>query len=139
MIDDKLIYHFVMTRINLVPVSELSNQHLMAEYRELPRIPNSIRIGKARVKDIPEKFTLGKGHVKFFYNKLGFLKIRHRKIFVELVRREYNIKTLYNGLFDNLPIELMNDYIPETCDIEVSRKRIQDKINENPGFYKFFR
>lgn len=26
-----------MTRINLVPVEELSNQHLVAEYRELPR------------------------------------------------------------------------------------------------------
>jgi hypothetical protein len=26
-----------MTRINVVPVQELTNKHLMAEYRELPR------------------------------------------------------------------------------------------------------
>ena len=26
-----------MTRINVIPVEELSDQHLMAEYRELPR------------------------------------------------------------------------------------------------------
>lgn len=27
-----------MTRINLIPVEELTDQHLMAEYRELPMI-----------------------------------------------------------------------------------------------------
>ena len=27
-----------MTRINLIPVKELSDQHLIAEYREIPRV-----------------------------------------------------------------------------------------------------
>lgn len=27
-----------MTRINLIPPAQLSDQHLLAEYRELPRI-----------------------------------------------------------------------------------------------------
>lgn len=27
-----------MTRINVVPVTELTDKHLLAEYRELPRI-----------------------------------------------------------------------------------------------------
>lgn len=30
-----------MTRINVIPVSELSDQHLIAEYRELPRVLKS--------------------------------------------------------------------------------------------------
>ena len=32
-----------MTRINLTLVSELADQHLMAEYRELPRIFGAVR------------------------------------------------------------------------------------------------
>ncbi|MGP2427932.1 pyrimidine dimer DNA glycosylase/endonuclease V, partial [Escherichia coli] len=32
-----------MTRINLTLVSELADQHLMAEYRELPRVFGAVR------------------------------------------------------------------------------------------------
>lgn len=32
-----------MTRINLLPASELTDQHLIAEYRELPRIFTIVR------------------------------------------------------------------------------------------------
>lgn len=32
-----------MTRINLVHVKELADQHLMAEYRELPRVFGAVR------------------------------------------------------------------------------------------------
>jgi len=32
-----------MTRINLIPVSELTDEHLLAEHRELKRIPNLIK------------------------------------------------------------------------------------------------
>ncbi len=31
-----------MTRINLIPVEELTDQHLMAEYRELPMIAKAL-------------------------------------------------------------------------------------------------
>ena len=49
-----------MTRINLVKVEELSDQHLIAEYRELPRCLKQ----KVNLKDAPDRYTLGKGHVK---------------------------------------------------------------------------
>jgi len=35
-----------MTRINLVPPEELCDQHLLAELRELPRIPNAVLKGR---------------------------------------------------------------------------------------------
>lgn len=35
-----------MTRINVVPPSELCDQHLLAEFRELTRIPNGVLYGK---------------------------------------------------------------------------------------------
>lgn len=53
-----------MTRINLTLVSELADQHLMAEYRELPRVFGAVRKhvqnGK-KVSDfkIPSSFLLG--------------------------------------------------------------------------------
>ena len=35
-----------MTRINVVQVQELCDQHLLAEWRELTRIPNGVVTGK---------------------------------------------------------------------------------------------
>lgn len=50
-----------MTRINVVPVFELSDQHLMAEYRELPRVIKQ----KINTTDAPRLYKLGLGHVKW--------------------------------------------------------------------------
>ena len=47
---------------------------LIAEHREIKRIPNCIKSGKFLMKGIPNKFTLGSGHVKFFYDKISYLK-----------------------------------------------------------------
>ena len=68
-----------MTRINsAINVKNLTDEHLLAEHREITRVPfvlrNAIRTGS--VNNIPEKFTLGKGHVLFFIDKIKF--IRHR-------------------------------------------------------------
>ncbi len=63
-----------MTRINLVPPEELCDQHLLAEHRELTRIPNAVAKGKYHLKGQPAEYKLGEGHVRFFFNKLaGFL------------------------------------------------------------------
>ena len=65
-----------MTRINVgIPPAELVNQHLIAEHREIKRIPNCIAKGKYNMDGIPDKFKLGTGHVKFFYNKLLYLAV----------------------------------------------------------------
>ena len=66
-----------MTRINLVPPTELCDQHLLAEHRELTRIPNAVAKGKFSLKGQPEDYKLGEGHVRFFFNKLAFLKQRY--------------------------------------------------------------
>jgi deoxyribonuclease (pyrimidine dimer) len=86
-----------MTRINLVDQSALTNKHLMAEYKELPRIFTAVRklyaSGKtiADVKDIPSEYVLGAGHCKFFYNKLDWLICRYVMIKNELDSRGYNL------------------------------------------------
>ncbi len=47
-----------MTRINLVPPSELCDQHLLAEYRELTRIPNLVAKGKFSLENQPSDYKL---------------------------------------------------------------------------------
>lgn len=97
-----------MTRINLVEPSQLTDKHLMAEYRELPRVFTAVnklvterkpheRLGDGwrkfiESKQIPETYVLGKGHVKFFYNKLPWLIVRYHNMSNELrFNRKFNI------------------------------------------------
>ena len=63
-----------MTRINIIPVEELTDQHLMSEYREIFMIGSSFQLSLNSKnwdpQKIPKKFTLGTGHVMFFYDIL---------------------------------------------------------------------
>lgn len=63
-----------MTRINLVDPSELCDQHLLAEHRELTRIPNAVARGRFSLVGQPADYKLGEGHVRFFFDKLAFLQ-----------------------------------------------------------------
>lgn len=87
-----------MTRINaFIPPAELSDKHLLAEHREIKRIPNVINSGKAVLEHIPTQFTLGKGHVKFFYNKVKFLFYRYDEIYKECIKRGFNIQSYHEA------------------------------------------
>lgn len=83
----------MLTRVNVVPVTELTNSQLLAEYREIPRIyrmvQNSIDRGEPLGKDIPEAFTYGKGALRFWYNKLAFIKLRQCALRDEMLKRGY--------------------------------------------------
>lgn len=116
-----------MTRINAgIPPQRLTRQHLLAEHREIVRIPNTIKSGKAKLINIPDKFTLGSGHVKFFYNKLKFLKERYHALYEESISRGYNM-TYFGEAFDNLPPHLMNGYEPTEECIKIITQRIIEK------------
>ena len=116
-----------MTRINVgIPPAELVNQHLIAEHREIKRIPNCVAKGKYSMDGIPDKFKLGTGHVKFFYNKLLYLKNRYVSLYNECIKRGFNVQN-YIGAWDNVPQELMNDYIVEANDIIIIKQRIDER------------
>ena len=56
-----------MTRINIVEPSELTDQHLIAEYREITMVPGSLKrtlVSKIGYKEskVPKKYTLNTGH-----------------------------------------------------------------------------
>lgn len=117
-----------MTRINVgVPPRELSNKHLIAEHRELKRIPNVVAKGKCNLKNIPTKFSLGKGHVSFFYDKLGYLRERYIGLYDECIARGYNVQN-YLASWDGVPQELMNSYTPTEEDVRIIRERIADRL-----------
>ena len=116
-----------MTRINVgILPKELSNKHLIAEHREIKRIPNCVSKGRYNMNNKPNRFKLGEGHVKFFYDKLSYLKDRYVLLYTECMRRGFNVQN-YIGAWDNIPKELMGDYIPTEND----RKLIQQRIIEN--------
>ena len=119
-----------MTRINVgIPPAELTDKHLLAEHREIKRIPNCIAKGKYNMEGIPEKFKLGTGHVKFFYNKLLYLKKRYIRLYEECIKRGFNVQNYINA-WDNVPQELVNDYTVKAGDIRTIRERINEKLNK---------
>jgi len=130
-----------MTRVNLgIAPYNLCDQHLIAEHREIKRIPNTLLSGKFNRSNIPSKFTLGTGHVKFFYNKLTILRNRYTRIYSECLNREFNV-TNYMSTFNNaIDMFLHNevDYEVTDGDVTLITNRISSKLKsmkENPRFY----
>lgn len=124
-----------MTRINcgIEPV-KLTDQHLIAELRELPRIFTAVikKIdNNIEIKNIPYKFKLGTGHVTFFYDKCGYLLIRHRLLRKEYYKR-YNKSYEFNeSNLDRIPTKYMNNYIPSKEDQNLLIERISIRISES--------
>lgn len=117
-----------MTRINVaIPIQELNTRHLLSEHRELKRIPNCVSRGRYNLKNTPKEFTLGKGHVVFFYNKLKYLKNRYEEIYKECKHRNFKVQ-YWGSAWDNIPSSLMNDYIPTERDKEIIRQRINERL-----------
>lgn len=133
-----------MTRINLLPVVELSDQHLMAEYRELPRIVNAVICGRLSGARAPKKYVLGVGHVKFFADKIDFLYTRYIKIWDELVYRGFTLNPDFapenmGKKIKSSNCDISNNYKFSEDDILLSRNRIIEKISQKPEFYKWTR
>ena len=131
-----------MTRINIIPVSELYDQHLIAEYREITMVPAALnRTLKSKIgldeNRISESYTLNKGHVYFFYNKGRYLHLRYKEIIIEMKKRNFNPdserKFPINIFIDN---NLYHDWNPTKEDYKIIRRRISQKIKMKPNWYR---
>ena len=78
------------------------------------------------MSNIPEKFKLGTDHVKFFYNKLLYLKPRYQTLYDECILRSYNVQN-YIEAWDNIPDEFMSDYKPSMGDRELLLEWIRER------------
>lgn len=126
-----------MTRINVVPVEELCDQHLLAEWRELTRVPNSLISGRAKVdlSKIPDDYVLGAGHVTFFYNKMTYLCVRYFEIVVECEARGFKITNMWPVEEDSLiPSHLWGNYKPTARALKINRERIAERMPKNARF-----
>jgi len=120
-----------MTRINAnIPVKELSDRHLMAEHREIKRIPNTIASGKAKIENIPTHFKLGTGHVKFFYDKQKFLLNRYKQIYNECISRGFNVQN-YEQCWKGIDTNLFGDYNFSEAENNLVRERIALRNKES--------
>lgn len=117
-----------MTRIDITPVEELHDKHLLSNYRELPRVyALALRYYEQGQKTrLPETYRMGTGHVKFFYDKGAWLKRRfEQEIVPEMQRRGFvtNFTT-----YREHPTPLHKDWTPNQQDMAVDRARIAERL-----------
>tara|TARA_B100001173_G_scaffold186378_1_gene160901 strand:+ start:54 stop:464 length:411 start_codon:yes stop_codon:yes gene_type:complete len=129
-----------LTRINVLPVEELTDQHLMAEYREIFMIGSALQKSLSSPnwdkKRIPKELTLGTGHVMFFYDKGKYLFKRYDKIREELKKRNFNLDNQRHFKTSQFPTEYYNDWQPTDKDYAILRERIEERIKQKPEWYR---
>lgn len=109
-----------MTRINLIYPGYLHSKHLIAEYRELQRV---FKLARPLKEPIPE-YVMGKGHVKFFYDKLDYLMNRQRMIYAEMVYRGYKPH------FKPHVMVLTRTWEPKSIEVGRNLIRLRDKLEK---------
>lgn len=127
-----------MTRINVgIHPKYLVDQHLIAEIKEIPQLlgqlTRSLACGTAT--NLPTRFTLGKGHVKFFYNKLSYLDNRFNVLREEANKRGFNINASID--LSAYPSWCKNDYVEQPVDEFILIDRISSKLKSKPNFYRY--
>lgn len=128
-----------MTRINsgLSP-SVLTDEHLLAEHREIKRICNLYlvrrikQINGGKVTPIPKEFSLGKGHVLFFIDKQNFTSHRYKCIHLECKLRGFNVTNYINSweVYGQSITSAKGkpEYVPAKAHIQLVVSRIIDNI-----------
>jgi deoxyribonuclease (pyrimidine dimer) len=132
-----------MTRINVVPVHELTDQHLLAEVREITRLPKNLHQSLNRKSkpfnssEIPPEYVLGKGHVKYFFDKFEWLERRFEALVTECELRGFNIKYKDATIFSNVPNQFYGTMEITQKALELNRQRIKERIDAKPDFYRY--
>lgn len=122
-----------MTRINsAIPIHCLTDEHLLAEHREIKRLPYCLEqaIKSGSINHIPDKFTLGKGHVLFFLNKQDFILARYGKIYLECLKRNLKVQN-YTSNWNNIPKQYRFGYKPTVEEYGLLFGRIIKRIIES--------
>lgn len=125
-----------MTRINCIPPAELTGPHLIAEYRELPRVFALVKAAIQRGETTtdrrnPPAYTLGTGHVRFFYTRLGYLAKRQASLVAEMQARGYAPQfNATHELLIGIPPEWCCDWDPSDEAMAINRARIAERLRK---------
>lgn len=123
-----------MVRINLINPKNLADQHLIAEYNEILMLLGHVDKFPV-IRDQPKEYCLGKGHITFFKDKIKYLKERHELIKKEMKRRGFKTSKTIN--LNKYPKEYKKDWKLRPKDKEIIKKRIIEKINLKPDYYRY--
>lgn len=136
------LFEDIIMRSNLIFPHFLTDQHLMAERRELRMIPpllkKRIETGKHGTLDIPKRFTLGKGHMLFWLDKMLYLSKRHAALTEEMGRRGF--KPDHSLTFDMeyaIMTSMDNDWTPLPEDYDIIVTRLRERVMQKPGWYRY--
>lgn len=133
-----------MTRINVIAVEQLTDQHLFAEYREITRIFSLVEQACDKqsheqiLAKIPLTYRMSTGHVLFFYDKLAFIEQRYFALRDEVIKRGFNV-TLKDDIVEFRQVIdscFYQDFQPDRQAIAINVERIVEKINAKPNWYK---
>lgn len=125
-----------MVRINLLNPKKLADPHIIAEYNEILMLFGYVR-KHPETYNIDHEFCLGKGHIRFFKDKLRYLQKRHEAIKKEMKKRGFKRNKTID--LKNFPKELQNNWKPKEKDFKIIKKRLKEKINLKPNFYRYYR
>jgi deoxyribonuclease (pyrimidine dimer) len=127
-----------MVRVNIIDPKALADQHLIAEYDEILMLFGYVkRYPVVKEGSIPKKYTLNKGHMLFFKDKLLYLKKRHESLKVEMRARGFATNMTVN--LKEYPKLLCNDWTPSEPDKKIIRERIMQKLELKPEYYNYRR
>jgi deoxyribonuclease (pyrimidine dimer) len=79
---------------------------------------------------MPSEYTLGTGHVRFFYARLGYVSARHAELVREMIRRGYRpqFSAGESPLAAKLPDEWYAGWEPDERAMAVNRARIAERL-----------
>jgi len=120
-----------MTRINTIDPAYLTDQHCFAEFREITRVS---RLAKS--VELPAAYTMGTGHVKFFYDKGLWLADRLWRLQNECDNRNIRITPKVYVLH---PQGLNRGWTPTYKDHLINIERLHEKLANPPreNFYTY--
>ena len=153
--EDSLIYKLLKgemgVRVNVLHPMFLSDQHLVAEYREVKMGPKALSkslnskngVDKKRISPV---YTLNTGHTYFFYDKNKFLEKRLAQLVEEMKLRgiSHNFINLidddYDYHKDTFNPEWWNDWTPDEAALNINMERIIQRFSiKTDGWYRFWK
>lgn len=116
-----------MTRVNVgIDPRELPRSALLAEHREMKRIPNMLRSGRLSKKRI-DKFCLGTGHMQFFTTRLHYLYRRYVAVYYTCKARGYKVQNFRSAFAGFINAKDQEDYVPKTADRKLLQARLLER------------
>lgn len=121
-----------MTRINVVDPLLLTRQHLLAEWHEIGRIITLAEAG-VNAAEIPARYTLGKGHMKFFTDKLGYITLRMAWLAKEMELRGYAVdkSKQIDAVARAICVGFGQEWQPDEIDLTVNLCRLIERAPDH--------